>query len=346
MKVMTTIKMGIVGAGTWGQTHAYIYNDHPHAEVAAVCDMNAERAAALAEKFGVPASRVYTDHNEMLRTGGIDAVAIVTPDFAHTRVAVDAANAGKHMIIEKPLTTSREEALEIIEAVKRNNVRMMVDLHSRWSPLFAIPKQAIEDGEIGEPYSAYYRLNDIKWVATDLLPWAAKSSILWFLGYHSVDVLRWLFDDEVERVYAVSREGILKGEGVDTADIYQTILEFRKGGIATMENGWITPNTNPNVNDMKLNITGTKGMFNIDPTHSQMMERFTETKADRPDLLVRHFIHGKPKGFAYESIRHFVDQLASGEPFHVTVDDAFNTTMVILAIMESAKTRTPVNVVY
>ncbi|WP_181376458.1 Gfo/Idh/MocA family protein, partial [Paenibacillus agaridevorans] len=84
---MTTIKMGIVGAGTWGQTHAYIYNDHPHAEVAAVCDMNAERAAALAEKFGVPASRVYTDHNEMLRTGGIDAVAIVTPDFAHTRVA-------------------------------------------------------------------------------------------------------------------------------------------------------------------------------------------------------------------------------------------------------------------
>ncbi|WP_206098751.1 Gfo/Idh/MocA family protein [Paenibacillus paeoniae] len=343
---MTKIRMGIVGAGTWGETHAYIYNDHPGAEVTAICDMNRERAAALAAKFNIPESGIFTDHREMLEHGDIDAVAIVTPDFAHTRIAVDSANAGKHFIIEKPLTTTREEALEIVEAVERNGVRMMVDLHSRWSPLFAIPKQSIVDGEIGEPYSAYYRLNDIKWVATDLLPWAAKSSILWFLGYHSVDVLRWLFNDEVERVYAVSREGVLKQEGVDTVDIYQTILEFRGGGIATMENGWITPNSNPNVNDMKLNITGTKGMFNIDPTHSQMMERFTETKADRPDMLVRHFIHGKPKGFAYESIRHFVDQLITGEPFFVTMEDGFNTTMVILAIMESAKTRTPVNVQY
>ncbi|WP_220482010.1 Gfo/Idh/MocA family protein [Paenibacillus sp. 1011MAR3C5] len=343
---MKKVKMGIVGAGTWGETHAYIYNDHPVAEVAAICDMNSERAAALAAKFNIPASGIFTDHREMLERADIDAVAIVTPDFAHTRIAVDCANAGKHFIIEKPLTTTREEALEIVEAVERNGVRMMVDLHSRWSPLFAIPKQSIVDGEIGEPYSAYYRLNDIKWVATDLLPWAAKSSILWFLGYHSVDVLRWLFNDEVERVYAVSREGVLKQEGVDTVDIYQTILEFRGGGIVTMENGWITPNTNPNVNDMKLNITGTKGMFNIDPTHSQMLERFTETKADRPDMLVRHFIHGKPKGFAYESIRHFIDQLITDEPFFVTMEDAFNTTMVILAIMESAKTRTPVNVQY
>jgi len=343
---MTKIRMGVVGAGTWGETHAYIYNDHPRAEFAAVCDLNRERALALAKKFGLPETAVFTDHKEMLKKAEIDAVAIVTPDFAHTQVAVDSANAGKHFIIEKPLTTSREEAIDIMEAVNRNNVRMMVDLHSRWSPLFALPKKSIEDGDIGEPYCAYYRLNDIKWVATDLLPWAAKSSILWFLGYHSVDVLRWLFDDEVERVYSVSRAGVLKEAGVDTVDVYQTILEFRNGGIATMENGWITPNSNPNVNDMKLNITGTKGMFNVDPTHSQMLERFTETKADRPDLLVRHFIHGKPKGFAYESIRHFVDQLVSGEEFLVTTDDAYNTTMVILAIMESAKRRMPVKVEY
>lgn len=340
------VKMGIVGAGTWGETHAFIYNDHACAEVVAICDMNLERAKALAAKFNIPNEQVYSSHIEMLQHSGVDAVAIVTPDFAHTQIAVDCANAGKHFIIEKPLTTSRDEAIEIMEAVKRNNVRMMVDLHSRWSPLFAIPKQSILDGDIGDPYSAYYRLNDIKWVATDLLPWAAKSSILWFLGYHSVDVLRWLFNDEVERVYSVSRAGVLKDAGVDTVDVYQTILEFRGGGIATMENGWITPNTNPNVNDMKLNITGTKGMFNVDPTHSQMLERYTETKADRPDLLVRHFIHGKPKGFAYESIRHFVDALITGEPFLVTMEDAYNTTMVILAIMESAQTRMPVKVTY
>lgn len=343
---MTAIKMAIVGAGTWGETHAFIYDEIPNAELVAICDLNLERAQSLAKKFKVPMSNVYTDHRIMLEKADIDAVAIVTPDFAHTKVAIDCAKAKKHMIMEKPLTTTRSEAIAIVEAVNNNKVRMMVDLHSRWSPVFAIPRESIKNGEIGEPYSAYFRLNDIKWVATDLLPWAEKSSILWFLGYHAVDLLRWFFNDEVTRVYSVSREGILQELGVDTVDIYQTILEFKNGGIASLENGWITPNTNPNVNDMKLNITGTKGMFNIDPTHSQMMERFTEEKADRPDMLVRHFIHGKPKGFAYESIRHFVDQLESGEDFYVSMDDAYNTTMVILAIMESAKTRHPVVVEY
>jgi len=343
---MTMLKMAIIGAGTWGDIHARVYHEHPQVELVGICDLNITRAQALASKYGLPESAVFSDHLTMLRNTDADAVAIVTPDFSHCRLAVDCANAKKHLIIEKPLTTSREEAEAIVEAVQRNGVRMMVDLHARWSPIYAIVKQAIADGEIGEPYSAYYRLNDTKWVATDLLPWAAKSSILWFLGYHSVDTLRWLFNDEVERVYAVSRSGILKRLGVDTVDMYQTILEFRRGGIATMENGWITPNANPNVNDMRLNVLGTEGMFNLDPTHSQLIERITDTKYDKPDVLVRHFVHGRPKGFAYESIRHFVDCIISGEPFLVTIEDAYNTTMVILAIMESARKREPVMVVY
>lgn len=338
--------MGIVGAGTWGESHALVYQDHPNAQLTAICDLNIERAKHFAQKFQLPKSNVYTSHQDMLNDADIDAVAIVTPDFAHTEIAVDCANAGRNFIIEKPLTTSKEEALKILNAAEENKVRMMVDLHSRWSPLFALPKQSIDNGEIGSPYSAYLRLNDIKWVATDLLPWASKSSILWFLGYHSVDILRWLFNDEVSRVYSVSRAGVLSDLGVETVDIYQTILEFRNGGIATMENGWITPNSNPNVNDIKLNITGTKGMFNVDPTHSQMLERYTDLKADKPDMLVKHLIHGKPRGFAFESIRHFIDQLVSGEEFLITNEDAYNTTMVILAIMESAKTRTPVSVQY
>lgn len=119
MRCMTTIKMAIVGAGTWGETHAFIYNDHPNAEVVAICDLNLERAQDLAEKFNIPMSNVYTDHQEMLKKADIDAVAIVTPDYAHTKVAIDCANAKKHMIIEKPLTTTRSEAIAIIEAIKK-----------------------------------------------------------------------------------------------------------------------------------------------------------------------------------------------------------------------------------
>jgi predicted dehydrogenase len=343
---MTRLKFAIVGAGTWGETHAHIYNDHPNVDLVAICDRNPARAREVAGKFNLPDSRAFADHREMLEKTEIDAVSIVTPDFSHREIAVDCANAKKNILIEKPLATTLDDAEAIIEAVKKNNVRVMVDLHNRWSPPFAVTKEAIEKGEIGEPYTAYFRLNDIKWVATTLLPWAAKSSILWFLGSHSVDTLRWIFNDEVKRVFSVSREGILKREGIDTADIYQTILEFKNGGIATMENGWVTPDSSPWVNDLKFNILGTKGMISLDLSNSQMIERFTEDKSDRPDIIVKNFVHGVPKGFSFESIRHFVDCLVTGKDFYVSLEDAINSVKVILAILESAGKREPVEVKY
>jgi predicted dehydrogenase len=111
----------------------------------------------------------------------------------------------------------------------------MVDLHNRWNPPFVSVKDSISAGELGEIQSGYFRLNDTKWVATDLLPWSSQSSILWFLGSHSLDTLRWLFNDDVKRVYSVSRSGVLKELGVDTTDMYLTTLEFYNGGIAQME---------------------------------------------------------------------------------------------------------------
>jgi predicted dehydrogenase len=343
---MNEIGMAIIGAGTWGTTHAAIYNEYPAVRLAGVCDANRERALALAEKYGIDREHVYTDHREMIRRCPFDAVAVVTPDFLHRDFAVDCALAGKHLLIEKPLATTRRDVEDVMNAVARTGVRMMVDLHNRFNPPFAIAKASLDAGEIGQPYNAYFRLNDAKWVATDMLSWAAESSILWFLGSHSVDTLRWFFSDEVETVYAVSRKGILSGLGVDTDDIFQTILTFRNGGIATMENGWITPNAHPCVNDIKFNITGTKGMFNLDLSNNQMIERFTDVKSDRPDVLVNHFVHGRAMGFAYQSIRHFVDRLLDGKPFLVTPEDAANTSLVILAILESAKKREPVKVSY
>jgi predicted dehydrogenase len=298
--VDTKLKMAIVGAGTWGENHAKIYKAHPFCQVVAICDQKKDRSEALAAKMGIP--QHYSDYEEMFRKSGCDAVAIVTPDFAHAPIAIKAAEYGKHILVEKPLATTREEVFSMREAFDKHRVRVMVDLHNRWSPAFNVAHQSIERGELGNLYSAYMRLNDIKWVATDLLPWAAKSSILWFLGSHSLDTLRWLFNDEVKRVYAVSREGILKGMGVDTVDTYQSTLEFRKGGIAQMENGWITPNANPCVNDIKFNILGDKGMISLDLSNHNLIQKYTDEKVTVPDVVVQHEVFGQPKGFAFESI--------------------------------------------
>jgi predicted dehydrogenase len=340
----TKLKMAIVGAGIWGENHAKIYQAHPFCEVAAVCDEAPGKAKAMADKLGIP--RSYENYEEMLRDGGCDAVAIVTPDFAHARIAIKAAEYKKHVLVEKPLATTREDVYAMVEAFEKHRVRAMVDLHNRWSPAFNVAHRSVEAGELGTPYQGYMRLNDIKWVATDMLPWAAQSSILWFLGSHSLDTLRWFFNDEVVRVYAVSREGILKAEGVNTVDTYLSTLEFKNGGIAQMENGWITPNANPCVNDIKFNILGDKGMISLDLSHHNLIQKYTDEKVTVPDVVVQHAVFDFPKGFAFESIRSFVDCILSGEEFKVSIRDAANTSLAILAIMESAKTRVPVEVRY
>ncbi|MDR2103520.1 MAG: Gfo/Idh/MocA family oxidoreductase [Treponema sp.] len=341
---MERIKLAIIGAGVWGETHAGIFREHPLAEPVGICDFNREKAVQVAERYGIPA--VYTSAEEMLRECPCDAVSIVTPDHLHADLAVACAEAGRHMLIEKPLATSRDDVHRIVDAANRNRVRVMVDLHNRWSPPFAAAKQSIDAGELGTLQHGYFRLNDIKWVATDMLSWTAQSSILWFLGSHSLDTLCWLFASPVKRVYAVSSRGVLPQLGVDAADTYLSTLEFENGAIAQMENSWITPNGNPNINDIKCTILGDKGMISIDASNHNLIQKITDTAAAVPDILVRNTVHGYVKGFAYESIRSFVDRLASGDEFIVTLEDSARVSLVILSIIDSAKNRMPLDVRY
>ena len=341
---MKKIRFGIVGSGLWGRTHAEAYNAHPLAELTAVCDVVEEKAKSFADAFGV--EKVYNNTADLVRNADIDAVAIVTPDFAHCEPIVQAAEAGKHIIVEKPLATSRKDIRAIVTAVGDAGIKFMVDFHTRWSPPIFLAHKDIREGKLGRVLSAYYRLNDTVMVPTKMLSWAAKSSVLWFLGSHTVDTLRFLLQDEVKKVYCVSRSGRLKDMGVDAVDIYQSILEFESGAIATIENSWIIPNSCPKVNDIKVNITGTKGMFNMDLTNNQAVERYLESSSDHPDFLVKTRVQEKPVGFAYESICSFVDALAHDKPVLSSLEDGIKVSQVIFALFESAESGRPVDVDY
>jgi predicted dehydrogenase len=280
----------------------------------------------------------------MMRDPDVDAVAIVTPDFAHCGPIVAAAQNGKHVIVEKPLATTTKDLEEVSVAVGKAGITFMVDFHCRWYPPIVVARQNIEKGELGAVVSAYLRLNDTIYVPTKMLPWAAQSSILWFLGSHAVDALRYMLDDEVERVYALSRSEVLRGRGLDVPDIYQGILEFRGGAIASIECNWIVPNSNPGYNDFKVNILGSKGMINMDLTHNQLIERYLEDRSDRPDCLEALTIHGKRVGFAYESIMDFIECVAQGKPVRSTLEDGVRTSQVLLAMLKSADQREPVKI--
>ncbi len=187
---MKQIRFGIVGAGLWGQAHAEVYSTHPMAALTAVCDTDESKARTLGDKYRVAA--VYRDFEALAEDPNVDAVAVVTPDFAHCGPILAAARCRKDVLVEKPLATTAGELEQIAQAVTRAGIRCMVDFHNRWSPPIVVARQSIAADELGPLVSAYVRLNDTIFVPTTMLSWAARSSILWFLGSHAVDTLRFL----------------------------------------------------------------------------------------------------------------------------------------------------------
>lgn len=337
------IRLAVIGCGIWGKAHAEVFARHPLGRLVAVADRDEGRAREVAAEHAVP---WYTDYRRMLETVDCDAVGIATPDFAHAEPLLAAVGRGRHALCEKPLVTRREELERVDEAVRRSGCRVMVDYHNRWNPPFAITRQRLADGELGDPVHAYLRLNDIVWVPLEYISWAASSSIVWFLGSHAVDSLSWLFGDRVTRVYSVRHDGILKSRGIEAADAYLSTLEFSRGGIAQIENGWITPNTNPFINDFKFNLLCTRGMVNMDLSSSSFFEMYTERKVEHPDFFIKPRVHGTPTGFAYEAIRDFVTRLYRDEEFVAPYAESVAVNRVLFAILESAEKRAPVEVCY
>lgn len=128
---MEKLKVAVVGAGIYGKNHLNAYTWNPNSELVAVCDMNPEITKQVKEEYHV---NTYNDIEEMLNNEDIDAVSVATPDPYHKEPVLAAIRHGKHVLVEKPLATSSQDAYEIIDAAKEAGVRVMVDYHKRWDP--------------------------------------------------------------------------------------------------------------------------------------------------------------------------------------------------------------------
>jgi len=333
---------GLIGLGTWGETHLKLYSTDPRVDLACICDINEDLAKARAAEYG--AGSWTTDYRELLARDDVQAVAVVTPDFLHREIAIAAAEAGKHILLEKPMATSVEECEAINAAVERAGVKLMVDFHNRFNTPFTQTKLAIEAGELGELQMASLRLSDTIFVPTQMLSWAANSTVAWFIGSHSVDLLRWFFQDEVARVYSVARSHVLKAMGIDTPDFFHTILEFSRGAVAHVENCWILSTAFPTVFEFKVELVGSKGHVMADLSGNRMLQKYTLEGGTYPDVIGSPNVHGRAVGFAVESIRHFVDCVVEDKLPLVTGADGLAATKVICAIDESVRTGMPVEV--
>lgn len=323
----------LVGAGLFGERHAQAYQRHPAVDFVAVCDLDEERAKRLAETYG--ARRWTTDLDNVLSDPSVHAVSVATPDHAHRAVAVAAARAGKHLLVEKPLATTVEDAEAIVAAAEEAGVLLMVDFHNRLNPPMVAARQAIERGEVGTPAYVYARLNNTIAVPQDMLRWSGQSSALWFLGSHMVDIVGWMLQDRPVRCYVVSREGILKSKGINAPDFHVATVEYAKGAVAVFEHAWILPRSHSTVKDLKLEILGSDGALYVDGSHNRTFELYGRDKGLFPDMMVPPF-GPRLTGFVLDAVAHFVEAVTEGKPVLATGREGLDNTRIVAALIAAA----------
>lgn len=343
---MAKKRFALIGAGVFGEMHARAYSshytNHPEAELAVVCDINQERAKAIASTYQV--GRFCTDWREIVLDPGIDAASVATPDHLHTEIAVALARAGKHLLVEKPMATAVADCEAMIEAAKEAGVKLMVDFHNRWNPPYHEAHRLLRSGELGSPRFISLRLSDTRYVPFEMIGWADRSSVLWFLGSHAVDMACWLIGEWPRRVYSVSRRSVLKQKGVDTPDFFQSTLEYPGGAVASIENSWLLPTSAPNIYDMKCQIQGSEGTIFIDNSSHRVLEIQGPARYSYGDVMGAPLIHGKQRGFMVESILHFAECVIHDRAPLVPGEVGLEVTRVLCAIEESVETGQPVEI--
>jgi predicted dehydrogenase len=329
---MTRLRTAILGAGIMGRQHASVIADYHRSELIAVCSRQREPAAALAAQFGAPL--VFTDFQALLAAPEVEAVIIATPDFAHTEAALAAAQAGKHILIEKPLTTSLAEADAIVAAVRTAGVIGMTLFNHRWVPAYYQTHLRLAAGDLGRPLMAYARKNDWISVPTEMIKWAAQTTPTWFLNSHDIDLVAWYFNEPAIEAYATGVKKVLTARGIDTYDAIQAQVRFQSGAVATFESAWIYPTTFPTIVDSWVALTCERGVIHLDRKQEQL-EIASNEKYEFPRNLLLLEMTGHPQGSVRHAVTHWVDCALDHQPPLISLESSRHVTAILEAIHQS-----------
>jgi UDP-N-acetylglucosamine 3-dehydrogenase len=317
------IKLGIIGAaGFIGEVHTKAVFEISTAELTAIADINEERGKEIAKKYN---TKWYKDYNDMLKKEDIDAVIIATPEHLHLEPAIAAAEAGKHMLIEKPLATNVKDAEEIIKYAKKNGVKLMVGHTLRFFPEYVAIKEMIEKGEVGEIIQVWARRNSRVDRAKRL---KGRVSSVFFFGIHDIDFIRWCVSDEVEKAYAIANKKLLKEINVE--DTILALLKFKNGCVAALENCWVLPQTYPTWCDARIEVVGTKSTISLNMMNQGLMIYGENIRQYVPSTIHKKFI----SPIFYED-EHFINCLINDEEFIVTGEDGLAAVKIAEAIHKS-----------
>jgi predicted dehydrogenase len=255
---METVRIGIIGYGNMGSSHAQYFGQLTGATLAAICDVNPERCKSAAERYKVP---VFASHHELLASGTCDAIIIAVPHYDHVPIAMDAFERGVHVMAEKPLAVSVTAAHQVAEAYKRYpKLKFGIMFQLRTHGLYRKVRQLVADGELGE-------ITRVTWIITNWFrTWTYYGSGGWRATWkgegggvlinqcpHNLDLIQWVLNGLMpSRITAVGFVG--KTHPIEVEDEVSAILEYPNGAI-----GHFITSTGEAPGTNRLEICGDRG---------------------------------------------------------------------------------------
>jgi predicted dehydrogenase len=325
---MGRLRAAVIGVGAFGSLHARAYSEHPFTELTAVVDVREARAREVGERLGVS---WYTDYEQMLASEEIDLVSVATPEQDRFAPAVACARLGKHLLLEKPLGPTLTDAERLVAAVEATGVTAMVNFILRSDRRYLAAKAAMTDGTVGEPCTIFARRRGTSVGAEYYGPW---TNLLISTAIHDVDIMVWLNESPVERVFA---EGVVKRCGQwGHEDAVAALLRFANGCVGLLETSWVLPPTVPALLDASLQVVGTAGGVFIDGANHGLAVVSTD-RYSHPDLTYWPIGPSGVEGDLRASIDHFVDCVRTGRRPIIGLQEARYAHEIIAALGASLR---------
>lgn len=347
---MKPIRTAVIGTGSISDFHLKSYARHPDAELVAVCDLNGERARQKADQFG--AAKSYSDYKELLADPDIDAVSVCTWNNTHAEISIAALRAGKHVLVEKPLCTTVEEALRIREAVEETGKQLMIGYVRRYDPNARLLKEFVDKGEFGDLY--YAKASSIRrhgnpggWFADRS---RSGGGPLIDIGVHMIDLCWYMMG----RPKAVTVSGntyrklgnranirnLSHYKAADwdpkvntVEDLASAMIRFENGASLQVD---VSFALHAQKDEASIKLYGDKGGFEIDPEIVIVTEKH--------DTILNVTPQTDHRGFHFEAafqseIDHFVECVREGRKPISPVEDGVEMMKILNAVYESAERR-------
>lgn len=342
------LKIGVIGVGSISEMHIKPYLNNQDVELVALCDINEERLAEKGELYGV--SQLYNTHQELLANPEIDAISICTWNNTHAEIAIAGLEAGKHVLVEKPLSMTVEEALAVEAAAKKSDKLVQVGFVRRHGDNTKILKAFIDDGDLGEIYYAkasYLRRlgNPGGWFSDTT---KSGGGPLIDLGVHMIDIMWYLMGrprpvsvsgntyDKLGNRSHIENLSFYKAADYDATlndveDLTNALIRFENGASMFVD---VSFTLQAKEDEATVKLFGDKGGAEIEPELALVTEKNNTILNSTPQVDNLGFDF--EKSFANE-INHFVECCLEGKETIAPIKDGVEVMKMLNAVYESAR---------